>query len=952
MEIKDHLAQVYAASNSGLDIILSVCPQAADAVNSKRAFRLRADERTPSAHLYPPDQRCDYWRVVDYGGGEGERWFSPIDLYMRDRGYSQTDFSMALHELMEEYSVAEVLSSKVNKLDIEHRPARPDEIGQQPRVTFREGFTAEEVAVLGPRVKAEHLEALGWRAVTKVETTKDAEVIVKCATPTFPIFAQACPYLDSNGAPREFLKLYEPKNLNKAFRFSIVGKKPLHYLFGLDALRRQFTERGEEKLDEVVLVSGGSGAVNCLSMGYQPVWQDSETVELSEADFHVLLKYAKRVVNVPDIDPTGIKAGRNLALHIPQIYTAWMSPKDMGYLHDNRGRQRKDLKDFIQLHPDMHSMQVLIARAQSAQFWSKFEDKEGKTQYSISRTRLDYFLSLNGFCTMKDDQRTEPVYVRVMDNVVTRIKAKSILSFINQWCEEQGMEEGLRNKLLRSHDLPNNQTSTLHERDDLDFTNATATTQRFYFQNGWVVVNKDNCTLHRYSEFTDRYVWAESIIGHNYRQMTPMFIVEHGDNGLFTVNIPAVPVSKLFCFVINASRLYWRKEDEQGITLSDAEQAEEQQCLASKLAAIGYLLHRFKSESQAWAIICQDSTMAETEDECNGRSGKSFFLKAVSQLLNMFYIDARVPSIVENRFLFDGVTEATDLIIVDECSKNLNFDFFFGKITGDLRFEEKGNHPILIPFAKSPELAFATNYVLRRHDPSTEGRLWPLVFSDYYHVQTKQNDYRETRTIRDDFGCNLFGSDYSEADWQADIAFMLQCLQFYLSLPVEARRIMPPMAHIERREQRAAVGKELELWADEYFAADSGNLDRPIKAHEVLNAFTAESGYKWTLTLMSRRLKSYCEFAPHIRCLNPISVTGRQKDGDPWTQRENGTQVRYYYVQSVANAPTPEEPTEPNQSETIAEPDLFEVIEQEIKAAQKAAPDNHSDDKADSDAPF
>jgi hypothetical protein len=100
--------------------------------------------------------------------------------------------------------------------------------------------------------------------------------------------------------------------------------------------------------------------------------------------------------------------------------------------------------------------------------------------------------------------------------------------------------------------------------------------------------------------------------------------------------------------------------------------------------------------------------------------------------------------------------------------------------------------------------------VLRRHDPSTEGRLWPQVFSDYYHVRTPKNDYRETRTIRDDIGCNLFGAEYPEADWQADIAFMMQCLQFYLSLPVEQRRIMPPMGRVERREQRAAIGRDFE----------------------------------------------------------------------------------------------------------------------------------------------
>ena len=343
MEFKEHLAQVYAVSNSGLDIILSVCPQAADAVGNKSAFKFRLDERTASAHLYPPDERADYWRIVDYGLGEGERCLSPIDLYMMDRGYSQTDFSKALHELMEEYGVAEELSSKVNKPEIESREATPDEIGQPPRVTFREGFTADELKVWGPCVKAEHLEQLGWKAVTAVARTNDGKTTILKSTPAFPMFAQTCTYLNSNGTPREFLKLYEPKNPKKEFRFAIVGQKPPHYLFGLDALRRKFDERGEEKLDEVVLVSGGSDAVNCLSMGYQPVWQDSETVELPEDDLWRLLKYAKRVINLPDIDATGVKMGIRLALRYPQLFNAWMTPKDMGFLHDNRGRQRKDL---------------------------------------------------------------------------------------------------------------------------------------------------------------------------------------------------------------------------------------------------------------------------------------------------------------------------------------------------------------------------------------------------------------------------------------------------------------------------------------------------------------------------------------------------------------------------------------------------------------------------------
>lgn len=190
------IKRVYDATRRGLDIIQSVCPQAADAIdNTKRAFKFRLDERTASAYLYPPDQRCDYWRIVDYGLGEGERFFSPIDLFMMERGYSQSDFSRALHELMEEYGVAEELTSKVNKPEIERRPATPDEIGQQPRVTFRDGFTAEELAVWGPCVKAEHLEALGWKAVTAVARTRENETVITKARRRFPSSRRRVPTL-------------------------------------------------------------------------------------------------------------------------------------------------------------------------------------------------------------------------------------------------------------------------------------------------------------------------------------------------------------------------------------------------------------------------------------------------------------------------------------------------------------------------------------------------------------------------------------------------------------------------------------------------------------------------------------------------------------------------------------------------------------------------------------
>ena len=71
------LQKVYAASDSGLDIIKSVCPEVVNRKNTKKAFTVRCDDDNASSHLYPPDHISSYWHVKDYGG----EWLSPIDLF-------------------------------------------------------------------------------------------------------------------------------------------------------------------------------------------------------------------------------------------------------------------------------------------------------------------------------------------------------------------------------------------------------------------------------------------------------------------------------------------------------------------------------------------------------------------------------------------------------------------------------------------------------------------------------------------------------------------------------------------------------------------------------------------------------------------------------------------------------------------------------------------------------
>ncbi len=917
------LSRVLLVTNNGLDIICDECSAAAEVVNNpKKKFRFRPEERTPSAELVPPMDN-NGWHIRDYGLDGREGWLSAVDVYMWNRGWGKDMFSIALQSLAERYGVQDELKTGVNMPVIEQRTATYEEQQRKAWLDLFEGFGGIDLSTWQSYVKPEHLNLLNWHAVKMVCSVKGDKLTIRQSTQTYPIFAKRCPYVDAAGRELSFWKVYEPLNPEKAYRFRIVGNKQPDYIYGLTELIRAYHQNDDKKLNEVLLVSGCSDAVSALAMGYQPVWLDSETRQLTTTQFFLLLKYAKRVINIPDIDTTGTRMGISLALAIPTLYSAWLTQSDFYGLHDNRGRLCKDLRDYLRLNPKPKAMEKLLGRARQARFWSEEKNSKGQIYYNLSGTALSYFLWLNGYSTIKDNTQKEPQYIHIKGHVVHRVKAKTINTFLQQWCEREGLAEDLIDKLMSSRLLPTNGVSRLVERNDLDFNSATATSQLFYFRNGAVRVTADSMTrLHPSQSADGHYVWENAVIQHDFQNIKPQFIVTKGDDGQFHIAISPDANSKLLRFLVNTSRLYWRKKDEQGLDLTPEEIAEEERSLIVKILNIGYMLHHYKSSSEAKATLCLDHAMSDRDDACNGRSGKSFYIHALTQMLvNYFEIDGRTMDSKTNmQFIYAGVEESTSLIKVDECSKDFNFEYFFGQITNNITIEKKGKDPVTIPFSKAPKFIFGTNYVLKRHDPSTDARIWPVVFSDYYHRKTDQNDYLESRTIHDDFKQDLMHEDYSESDWHSDLHLMLECLQLYLSLPVGERQLMPPMQRIQHREALASIYKDFRQWATENLDEGSEWLDRKVRSDELLLAYNQDTRYNCSPKKFTEQLKKWCQFAEHINCYNPASCTGQKNDGDRWQEREGVQRFNYYYLQTKSAAEAASK-SEPKQT------DLFTSIE-------------------------
>lgn len=932
--------KIYDATRGGLDIILAMFPQAEECGGVKgNKFKIR-DEKTPSACLYKrrSDKFGEIWGVTDFGG---DGWRSAIDLYMEEHHLGQDRFNEAVLQLASQFNVTDELDRSVNKADFTEREARADEPDGHRDFETKD-FTPEELAVLGPNVKQEHVDALHWHSIKWFSYTKDRKTRIRYSNVHYPIFMRECVVDEARDLPDgthqeevKFYKVYEPLNPDKAFRFQYfpAGTKPAKYINGLRELIRakeqfnakeqkewEHTHTDEEpykpqKLREAFICSGERDALCCRSLGYMPLWFNSETYRLSDEEMREIMRHVDVLYNIPDIDETGIRKGTELALRFIDVRTVWL-PEWLCKYRDNRGNPRKDLRDWMELRHTRKEFHFLMQMAMPARFWKSTENKKtGEVRHSIDTACLHHFLRLNGFYALHDENQRETRYVKIDGYIVRSVTPKDIREFVRQWIISEVRDLSVLNLVL---DTPKLGTAMLESLDEveLDFTSYTLSSQLFFFPNVCVRVTGRGLEVTKKQDFKfQNYVWEDNVIAHDFRPLDDFFTIHRstGEDGRprFSIQIHKVG-SNLMGYMINSSRLFWRKEmetrfdglnqeerrtyqalhrfDIAGEGLTDSEREEQQQNLINKIFTMGYMLHHFKSPSRAWAPMAMDNKIGE-EGECNGRSGKSFFFKVLSLLMKTVKLSGRNPKLMDNPHVFDQVTQHTQMLLLDDCDRYLNTGLFYDNITSDMTVNPKNNQSFTIPFEDSPKLAFTTNYVPADFDPSSEARLLYMVFSDYYHQRTEDNDYLETRSIRDDFGHDLFSKTYSEEEWNQDLNFILQCVRFYLSLVSESIKLLPPMGNIIYRKHRQDMGENFEDWAQVYFAPESGRLDTFIPRTRVFDDFKNHGGRVQGMTpqRFMKKLQSFALLCPWVEELNPDEMKNssgriiRREDGAPPT---------------------------------------------------------------------
>lgn len=928
--VKD--TDILDATNGGLEIILYYYPDAAKVIHkSARRFKIRQSEKTASASLKQLENSV--WVVTDFGGDAKPR--NGIHVCALEEGIS---YAEACNILGLRYNIKgaeiEPVKPRIVKRPLESHESSGDFLFEA------KDFTKQELALLGPRVNAVHCKEYSLVSLASVTYCKENEATVIYSTPEYSIF------MFDFGT---WQKIYQPNASEKRWRFQYAGVKPSRHMFGLDILKREFADtkkkqeeeslddideaqdnkkkKKDPRLDAVFLCSGGSDGLNLRSFGKIAIWFNSESEHLEYAEYRDIKRMAKEIYYVADIDSSGIKQAVALGLKYLDIKLLWL-PEKLKTFRDKRGNPRKDFKDYVEIyyrHEEktlvfQNGFNKLIDNALPLQFWTEHYDKEGKLKFNISNTRLYHFLEMLGFGRYESDNFKDGyIYVRKDGNIVKILEPYQIANFIHYFLADRGMSPDLRDYVYRSPQLNEKSFSNL-PAITIDFTSAYKHTQYQFYTNKILKITPQGIEELRHGDI-DNYVWEDKVIDFNLRLSEPHFDITVDKDGDMDIKILKHD-NMFFNFLINASRIHWKQELEEafegrpqkeadeyfaankfniaGPNLSADQQLEQKLHLINKIYSIGYLLHNYKNYNKPWAIFAMDNKISEL-GESHGGSGKSLCYSFLNKVLKRrHYLKGRDPKLTQNEFIYSGVTEDTDYIMVDDSTQYLNFDFFFSEITGSLKVNPKNKDPYEIPFEKSPKFVFTSNFGMRNMDPSTFRRLLITVFSDYYHSSQDNDEYKQVRKVSDDFdGRNLF-TDFSESDYNDVYNFWAQCIKFYLS---HEQKVDPPMDNVTKRNLQVEMGDAFMGWADAFFDTEdvTGHkkyLDAFFSKEAAFDEFARASKTKWTANKFKKAMKAYCHWNNWV--FNPKEYQNTQ--GRIIQKIEGKSQEAFYIGTSLHSA--------------------------------------------------
>lgn len=750
----------------------------------------------------------------------------------------------------------------------------------------------------------------------------------------------------------------------------------------------------------IVICSGPRDAINVyFHSDAHVVFPHSESVEISKSTIDKLLDLAREVFVLYDIDRTGIRAMNRLALKYVDLKVIYL-PSELMTRHNPRtGKACKDAEEFFNFYPavmrnDEKLQYVTINRcfadlmktACRMRFWdvqyqSKKDEDENRftvRKYTINFDNMCQFLSANGFYKYTDEAGTTK-FVHISNNIVDVVEESQALSEAKDIMKtylrynSQYYSEDLSNAISTQKRIGRDSMSGI-KQIELNFRSWGKDFDYFFFRNCAVKVTPDSIDTVDYIDLPF-HVNRKAIIDFDYFPETEqLFTIEENpdykareelnfrrmeDKSLseeqrrredaefiayqrmyryklhFAKEMDKMPVCIQWLY--DTGRIHWRKEA-LGMPLNDEEKQRQNMHFVSKVALMGYMLSRYRTDTMQKMGVVTDYSVADEGKNCGG-TGKSFFRSFFEMVRKVCYIPGQTLKKKENMAKnFDKFHYTVDsMCFIDDLRADMIGSEFYN-ITDNITVKTLYHDEITLPKESTPKIFVTMNkFPFDMSEGSTSRRVILAMQSDYYH----DGDYSgQTKkfTPQTKFGKDIILEATDEERNQA-IFMMLQSCQFYLGLQDS---LIPPMEHDgQMRILYSAIKDQMFIdWANHFFASE-WHWKRPIAVQEMAISLLEHRGEPVTRTSISGvrkelmdKMQAYCFNMQYT--MNPRIVFGNEKsskeprrytwvtkfiDDTHYRQERERESVRCCYFYKLGNEPK-------DSSEILKCPDTDEEMEE------------------------
>jgi len=683
--------------------------------NPKAYIQLRPEEKTPSARISLFNGE---YRITDYGNQSEVNSLNAIQFVMYKEAVDfKTALHFISDVILNEPICSSVSSHQKRQADYSFREMRAEDVIGDYKFKYKEMPSQNDLQSIGRYVTPEVLEKHRCFAVEEYEYCSRSKKLNRDVVHQFKSNDDYPIFLFDYG---DFKKLYKPFEINKQYRFSYIGKKPEDNIFGLEVLQNATNEfvdpvsgeintpehKPEAVVKDLFRCSGESDALNLASLGFHVYWINSETANLKFDQWKLLDNLCQNHYQIMDLDKTGQQEANKLALKYITLYTIYL-PQWLKQRKDWRGNPCKDLKDFVSLsgksiEETIHNFSILKRKAMPIKFWTReVAEKTGKITYSLNLEFYYHFLNVSGFYVMDSiyHRKANYCYAQVEGKTIELIKPidikRIIKRYTKEWIRTKNLSDeiAILNKLNSSNQISEPNLQDLGKINPV-FTNFSPNDEYIFFKNGGFHITKDEIRKVTHDEVPNYILKNIEVNGKNISHlieksirhiMVPLVEVNTTDDFqilldkfekttidnerlALTTQIAQFPEIDKYQIKINdedfifikflkdLAHIYWRKQEEQGVSLSDQEIKEEQLVFISLLYTLGFCISEYKDPAKPWLVFLQDMKISQV-GKSSGRSGKSLFSKAIEYVRPSFYVAGRHKSITDKPdFIYDGFT--------------------------------------------------------------------------------------------------------------------------------------------------------------------------------------------------------------------------------------------------------------------------------------------------------